>query len=442
MPDAGTAHVLGLDVVARLWRAPPARRLHARPLLALSRPERRREPAFFASVFGTTIEREYEQIAPIYDQLEPFKDRRAAALSGGMKQKLALCCALVHRPDILFLDEPTTGVDAVSRREFWDLLGTPASERADDRRLDAVHGRGRPLRSRRADAARTAAGGRYARRDRARRSIGRCSASAPRTATRRCSRCGATRTRSSVYPFGEVHSLHRQARRAIAPTQIVVGSCGVPRDARHSRDAEIEHDDADGRRHASSRGWARQTRRTRTCAETRDQAHGSDADVRRFHRRRPHHVRRAGRRGFRLPRRQRRRQDDSDPDADRPAGADGRDGDGRRPRRLHGERSDQAQHRLHEPAFLALRGPDAAREHPAVWRHLRPDARSRFASDRPDALPPRPRAASPTDRSAACRSGGGRSSRFSVALCTSRASCFSTSRPAASIRSRAASSGS
>jgi ABC-2 type transport system ATP-binding protein len=78
---------------------------------------------FFASVFGTTIEREYEQIKPIYVQLEPFKERRAGALSGGMKQKLALCCALVHRPDILFLDEPTTGVDAVSRREFWDLLG-------------------------------------------------------------------------------------------------------------------------------------------------------------------------------------------------------------------------------------------------------------------------------------------------------------------------------
>jgi ABC-2 type transport system ATP-binding protein len=77
---------------------------------------------FFASVFGTTLEREHEQIAPIYAQLEPFKDRRAAALSGGMKQKLALCCALVHRPEILFLDEPTTGVDAVSRREFWDLL--------------------------------------------------------------------------------------------------------------------------------------------------------------------------------------------------------------------------------------------------------------------------------------------------------------------------------
>jgi ABC-type multidrug transport system ATPase subunit len=79
---------------------------------------------FFASVFGTTMEAEREGIAPIYDQLAPFRDRRAAALSGGMKQKLALCCALVHRPRILFLDEPTTGVDAVSRRELWDLLGT------------------------------------------------------------------------------------------------------------------------------------------------------------------------------------------------------------------------------------------------------------------------------------------------------------------------------
>ncbi len=77
---------------------------------------------FFATLFGTTIEKNYHLIKDIYVQLEPFKTRKAGALSGGMKQKLALCCALVHRPEILFLDEPTTGVDVVSRREFWEML--------------------------------------------------------------------------------------------------------------------------------------------------------------------------------------------------------------------------------------------------------------------------------------------------------------------------------
>jgi len=122
VPDGGHATVIGLDVV-RDFRALRQRvgymagRFSLYPDLSVEE-----NLTFFASVFGTTVQREYEQIKPIYIQLEPFKDRRAAALSGGMKQKLALCCALVHRPDILFLDEPTTGVDAVSRREFWDLL--------------------------------------------------------------------------------------------------------------------------------------------------------------------------------------------------------------------------------------------------------------------------------------------------------------------------------
>lgn len=124
LPTAGKATVLGRDVVKDLWALRQrigymAGRFSLYPDLSVEENLR-----FFASVFGTTIEREYQQIEPIYIQIEPFKDRRAAALSGGMKQKLALCCALVHRPDILFLDEPTTGVDAVSRREFWDLLAT------------------------------------------------------------------------------------------------------------------------------------------------------------------------------------------------------------------------------------------------------------------------------------------------------------------------------
>jgi ABC-type multidrug transport system ATPase subunit len=77
---------------------------------------------FFATIFNTSIHENYDLIKNIYIQIEPFKKRKAGKLSGGMKQKLALCCALIHRPSVLFLDEPTTGVDAVSRKEFWEML--------------------------------------------------------------------------------------------------------------------------------------------------------------------------------------------------------------------------------------------------------------------------------------------------------------------------------
>lgn len=122
IPDSGTAYVLGLDVVNDYREI--------RPILGympgrfslyqdLSVEENIR---FFASVFGTTLEENYDLVEPIYKQLEPFKKRLAGALSGGMKQKLALSCALIHKPKLLILDEPTTGVDAVSRKEFWEML--------------------------------------------------------------------------------------------------------------------------------------------------------------------------------------------------------------------------------------------------------------------------------------------------------------------------------
>ncbi len=122
LPDEGRAEVLGLDVVRsyrdirkRIGYMPGKFSLY--PDLSVEENLR-----FFASVFGTTVEKNYELIRDIYSQLEPFKTRRAGKLSGGMKQKLALSCALVHRPEVLFLDEPTTGVDAVSRKEFWQML--------------------------------------------------------------------------------------------------------------------------------------------------------------------------------------------------------------------------------------------------------------------------------------------------------------------------------
>ncbi len=121
-PDSGRATVLGRDVVRDLWEI-RARVGYMPGRFSLYGDLSVEENLqFFASVFGTSLDEGYELIAPIYSQIERFKDRRASALSGGMKQKLALSCALVHRPELLLLDEPTTGVDAVSRREFWDLL--------------------------------------------------------------------------------------------------------------------------------------------------------------------------------------------------------------------------------------------------------------------------------------------------------------------------------
>ena len=122
-PDSGTATVGGFDIVKdykqirKIVGYMPGRFSLYQDLTI------EENLRFFATVFGTTIEENYHLIEDIYVQIEPFKHRPAGKLSGGMKQKLALCCALIHEPQVLFLDEPTTGVDPVSRKEFWDMLG-------------------------------------------------------------------------------------------------------------------------------------------------------------------------------------------------------------------------------------------------------------------------------------------------------------------------------
>ncbi|RDD30323.1 ATPase [Prosthecochloris sp. ZM] len=122
LPDSGQATINGRDIVSA-YRSIRARigympgRFSLYPDLSVEE-----NLLFFASVFSTTIEENYDLVKDIYQQLEPFKKRRAGKLSGGMKQKLALSCALIHKPEVLFLDEPTTGVDAVSRMEFWQML--------------------------------------------------------------------------------------------------------------------------------------------------------------------------------------------------------------------------------------------------------------------------------------------------------------------------------
>jgi ABC-2 type transport system ATP-binding protein len=122
LPDTGTATVDGFDVIKEMKEV--RRRVGYMPgRFSLYQDLTVEENlTFFATLFGTTVEEGYDSIKVIYSQIEPFKHRRAGALSGGMKQKLALSCALVHQPSVLFLDEPTTGVDPVSRKELWEML--------------------------------------------------------------------------------------------------------------------------------------------------------------------------------------------------------------------------------------------------------------------------------------------------------------------------------
>lgn len=121
-PDDGVATVDGFDIVGQYKEI--RKRVGYMPGRFSLYPDLSVEEnlEFFAALFGVGVKDNYDLIAPIYTQIEPFRKRRAGKLSGGMKQKLALCCALIHRPSVLFLDEPTTGVDAVSRSEFWDML--------------------------------------------------------------------------------------------------------------------------------------------------------------------------------------------------------------------------------------------------------------------------------------------------------------------------------
>lgn len=120
--DSGTVSVDGLDVVADYKRIRQTIGYMPGKFSLYQDLSVEENLEFFASVFGTTVRENYDVIKDIYSQIEPFRTRRAGKLSGGMKQKLALCCALVHKPEVLFLDEPTTGVDAVSRKDFWNML--------------------------------------------------------------------------------------------------------------------------------------------------------------------------------------------------------------------------------------------------------------------------------------------------------------------------------
>lgn len=162
LADAGTATVTGLDVV-KDYREIRNRIGYMPGRFSLYQDLTVEENlAFFATVFHTTIEENYHLIADIYRQIEPFKHRKAGKLSGGMKQKLALSCALIHKPSVLFLDEPTTGVDPVSRKEFWEMLIKLKKTGADDSGIDSLYGRGLALRPYRLDTRRPVYADRYA----------------------------------------------------------------------------------------------------------------------------------------------------------------------------------------------------------------------------------------------------------------------------------------
>ncbi len=122
IPDEGTATVAGFDVIEDYKAIRNCVGYMPGKFSLYQDLTVEENLTFFATIFGTTIEENYDLIEDIYVQIEPFKDRRAGKLSGGMKQKLAFCCALIHKPKVLFLDEPTTGVDPVSRKEFWEML--------------------------------------------------------------------------------------------------------------------------------------------------------------------------------------------------------------------------------------------------------------------------------------------------------------------------------
>ena len=146
LPDGGAATVDGFDIVKdykqirnRVGYMPGKFSLY--PDLSIEE-----NLNFFATVFNTTVAENYELIKDIYIQIEPFKKRRAGKLSGGMKQKLALCCALIHKPSVLFLDEPTTGVDPVSRKEFWEMLKTIESPAHHHHCIHTLYGRSQSLR--------------------------------------------------------------------------------------------------------------------------------------------------------------------------------------------------------------------------------------------------------------------------------------------------------